>query len=56
MTIILQIGNEIRKCENKYPMTGKLDKKASYKNGWYDCAFHLRGKLVNFLKGVSNGQ
>ncbi len=26
---------------NKYPMTGKPDKEASYKNGWYDCAYHI---------------
>lgn len=36
------IKKAINDCENKYPMTGKPDKEAAYKNGWYDCAFHLR--------------
>lgn len=35
----------IKQCETKYPMTGKPDKEASYKNGWYDCAFYLRSKI-----------
>jgi len=32
----------IRACENRHPMTGKPDTEAAYKNGWYDCAYHLR--------------
>ena len=40
--ILEKIASAIYECENKYPMTGKPDKQAAYKNGWYDCAFHLR--------------
>ena len=39
------IKNAIYECESKYPMTGKRDKDAAYKNGWYDCAFHLASFL-----------
>lgn len=39
---------EIKKAIDKYPMTGKSDKQASYKNGWYDCAYHL----FQTLKGI----
>lgn len=39
------ITKVIRQCENKYPMTGKPDKQANYKNGWYDCAYYLRCQL-----------
>ena len=39
----------IKDCEDKYPMTGKPDKEAAYKNGWYDCAFHL-SCLIKKLK------
>jgi rhamnogalacturonyl hydrolase YesR len=43
---ILKLFKElIKKHENKYPMTGKPDKDAAYKNGWYDCAFSLRAEL-----------
>jgi hypothetical protein len=35
----------IKECEDKYPMTGKPDKKALYKNGWYDCAYYLRKRV-----------
>jgi len=28
-------------CRDRFPMTGKLDEDAAYKNGWYDCAYHL---------------
>jgi hypothetical protein len=35
------ITNAIRACQDTYPMTGKPDKEAAYKNGWYDCAYHL---------------
>ena len=37
----------IKECENKYPMTGKPDKEAAYKNGWYDCAYYIRNRLEN---------
>jgi len=33
---------------DKYPMTGKPDKKASYKNGWYDCAYHIYTEMRNY--------
>lgn len=43
------IKNAIGECEDTYPMTGKPDKEAAYKNGWYDCAYHLKC-LVKELK------
>ena len=43
------IEKAICECENEYPMTGKPDKDAAYKNGWYDCAFHL-SCLIKKLK------
>ena len=33
---------------DKYPMTGKPDKEASYKNGWYDCAYHIYTEMRNY--------
>ena len=33
---------------DKYPMTGRPDKEASYKNGWYDCAFHIYTEMRNY--------
>ena len=36
------LEDAIYDCENKYPMTGKIDTEAAYKNGWYDCAYHLK--------------
>ena len=39
------LKDTIKDCEDKYPMTGKPDKDAAYKNGWYDCAFYLRCRL-----------
>jgi hypothetical protein len=37
----------IKKYENTYPMTGKPDKEAAYKNGWYDCAYSIRKEIEN---------
>ena len=39
----------ITNCENTYPMSGKPDREAAYKNGWYDCAYFLKC-LVKELK------
>ena len=35
----------VKKCEDKYPMTGKPDPEAAYKNGWYDCAYSIRKRI-----------
>jgi len=35
----------VKKYEDKYPMTGKLDSEAAYKNGWYDCAYSIRKSI-----------
>ena len=43
------IEKAIYECEETYPMTGKPDKDAAYKNGWYDCAYFLKC-LVKELK------
>jgi hypothetical protein len=40
-----EILSLVRECENTYPMTGKPDKEAAYKNGWYDCAYYIRNKI-----------
>lgn len=40
-----KILNIVEECENKYPMSGKPDVQASYKNGWYDCAYHIKNKI-----------
>ena len=45
---ILDIINE---TENTYPMTGKPDPRAEYKNGWYDASFHIKGRVKQLLKG-----
>jgi hypothetical protein len=43
----------IRQHEDRYPMDGKLDKEAAYKNGWYDCAYSIREKIeLVYKKGA----
>lgn len=43
------IKKAVHECEYKYPMTGKADSEAAYKNGWYDCAYSLKC-LIKELK------
>jgi len=41
-------------AENRYPMTGKLDKEAAYKNGWYDASYTLTCQIQIQLKRRNN--
>jgi hypothetical protein len=40
--IFIDILNIVKERENKYPITGRPDRNASYKNGWYDASYSIR--------------
>lgn len=40
-----KIWRTLQIMHDKYPMTGKPDKDAAFKNGWYDVCFEVINKL-----------
>jgi hypothetical protein len=41
----IQLLALVKKHMDKYPMTGRPDKEAAYKNGWYDACYTIYHQL-----------
>ena len=49
---LLQAERIAKRSSEFYPMTGKPDNEASFKNGWYDASYAIEKELEGIRKAL----